>query len=292
MDVDQDSATGMAPERNEPTWEGLALLPRIEQVLSGRGIPCTAFLRCDAQIKERYGHHLAIQERCAPTLDRFVKNGGELAWHAHLYRLVAGAYTAVRDEHEACDQIEEAIVETRRAGFRFSCGRLGEAWHATACMGAMDRLGIAIDSTALPGRRRADATLWFDWEPTPNAPYHPSGNDYRRPGADPLRILEVPMSTAEIRTAYDTRPLRRYLNPTFHPELFEQGLRNYLDERRTIEPSALVLVFHPGELLERAADGLCAHSWGAFNRNLDVLASVIRQSGAEPAFQRLSEVRT
>lgn len=55
------------------------------------------------------------------------------------------------------------------------------------------------------------------------------------------------------------------------------------------EGNALVLVFHPAELLDRPADRLCAFSWSAFGRNLDIITAIVRESGAEPAFRRLSE---
>jgi hypothetical protein len=157
-------------------------------------------------------------------------------------------------------------------------------------MQALDRMGLAIDSTAVPGRYRNDESRQFDWRPTPNRAYHPSREDFRIPGnGSSLRLLEVPMTTSPVFADYDKAPVRRYLNPTFHEHLFLEGLQAYLARLSDEVEHDLVLIFHPDELLPREPNGLHNFGWETFCRNLNVLTELLAASHHQPRFCRLSE---
>jgi hypothetical protein len=291
FDLDQDGATGLSPERNAISWEGLKLLPRIVDELIGRGIRATAFVRCDQQISDLLGDSLALLDSNAPALERLARAGGEVGWHPHLYRRSGERYAPIRDADEACDQLVKIRESAVKAGFQARSVRLGESWHAAGCMRTLDQLGLEVDSTALPGRKRVDPTLSFDWEPSPNEPYHPSHSDHRIPGGRPLGILEIPMSTAPVRTSYDPAPLRRYINLAFPPALFREAIEGFLAERKGSHKTVLVLIFHPGELLPGSPNGLCAQSWQAFVENLDFVPAELKRQGQEAEYRSLIEIR-
>lgn len=290
LDADQDHATGLHPARNEVRWESLRLLPRIATLLGEHGIRFTLFLRCDDQIHDLFGRSLALYENNREIFDPLRAAGNEIGWHPHLYQRTTTGYQPIRDADLACAQLDRVWSEIRKSELRLTSVRLGEAWHSGKTMRLLDAMGFLVDSTALPGRSRHDSELEFDWIGTPNYPYHPSVTDPRLP--DPtaaLNILEVPMTTAPILTAYDATPLRRYLNPTFHAPLFAQALDAVLDDMNADSTHTLVLTFHPSELLPQSPDGLCSQDWATFSSNLTRLVESVQRQGLEYSFRCISE---
>jgi hypothetical protein len=86
--------------------------------------------------------------------------------------------------------------------------RMGWSYHNNSTLERLDRLGIKVDLSALPGYRTYDAAPrlrsenQFDWYMSPRKPYRPSRADYRRPARDgeaSLGILEVPSFVASSR---------------------------------------------------------------------------------------------
>lgn len=276
-DLDPDQATQANPERSRFTWKGLDLLPQILDELLSRKMLGTLFVRSDAQIKTLFGDALYLFKQFKPVLDDAVNNGFELGWHPHLYKEVQNEFLPLQNSAEACAQLQQIFTELQSASLRFSSVRVGEAWHSTEMMRLLDAMGFEVDSTALPGRKRDDAARSFDWSSTPNEPYHPCTSDYRTPGSQKLKILEVPMTTSLIKTSYDKAPTARYLNPTFRPELFKAGLENYLGAFKSSKNHSLVIIFHPGELLPQPENGLHVFGWDNFVKNLSVLEEVLNR---------------
>lgn len=275
FDADQDTSTGREQSQAQPTWEGFQLIPKVDTLFRTRNWRYTVFLRCDEQIETLEGDCTALYDRHQTLWDSIRSNGNEIGWHPHLY---------VRDVQKGSDQIRRVhdCLVCKPTGFESV--RVGEAWHSTATMNLLSSLGYKVDSTAIPGRKRQDDVIDFDWEPTPNRPYYPFRTDYRTgrpsPSSDTLTILELPMNTAAMQTDYDQAPLKRYLNPCFHPHLFRQGLDNFFNSSANASAMTLTLNFHPGELLPRQPDGLYSFSWSSFERNLDILQHMLETSGA------------
>ena len=120
--------------------------------------------------------------------------------------------------------MKETYTELAKAGYVFRSLRMGECFHANETMHAANALGLTVDSTAIPGRKRNDSARVFDWLPTPDQPYFPSQNDCRVPAAGgSLPILEVPVTTMRVRAPYDVVSLKRYMNLTYHHHLFREG---------------------------------------------------------------------
>src|SRR5205085_4432929 len=102
-------------------------------------------------------------------------------------------YDIDRDEVRCAQKLVETRAELEAKGFKHLSVRIGEAFHGNAMMKTLDDLGLAVDSTAIPGRTRSDESRAFEWGPSPNNPYYPSRRDYRVPdSSDHLSILEVP----------------------------------------------------------------------------------------------------
>jgi hypothetical protein len=77
--------------------------------------------------------------------------------------------------------------------------RTGWDYGSSFLLGELDRLGVHLDFSAMPGmwaciRAGRGITVVSDWLRSPAAPYHPSRDDYQRPGEPALALLEVPLA--------------------------------------------------------------------------------------------------
>ena len=291
IDVDPDYVNASG-DRSSLSWQCLDLMPKILEEFETRGIPLTLFLRADHQIRDMMGGFLGLYEKASELWNAASARGHELAWHPHLYRREGNSYAPLRDPAACAEQLDECGEALARSGLGLSSVRIGEAWHSAATMIKLDELGFEVDSTAVPGRKRADTLRSFDWEPTTNSPYHPSRGDYRVSGQAPLNILEVPMTTSPIQTSYDAAPIRRYLNPTFRRELFSDALRNLRSAEPAAEVQTIVVIFHPDELLDRPGNDLHDYSWEGFAANLDLLTQTLDASHSDHGFRTLRDARS
>lgn len=289
-DADPDQATTSEAHRPKLSWEGLNFLEALGQEFEKRQIPWTLFVRLDDQIASLFGRADALFLRHKSFLDRHFSLGNEIAWHPHLYTCEGDKYQLVTDPDLAVAQLKRNFPWVPVDKYEMKSVRLGEAWQSNATLSLLNELGFKIDSTAIPGRHRLDPDRVFDWRGSPNRPYHPSRHDYRIESDASLNILEVPMTTGEIQTEYDQFPLRRYLNLTFHEELFQSGVKNFLSESKDMESITLVTIFHPGELNSQQANGLYAYSWPAFLKNLDFLCKLGERYGFEQSFGCLRDL--
>ena len=223
----------------------------------GEEIKFTWFIRADNQLKTIYGNAGYLLERYN-TLWNDLKNvGDEIGWHPHIYCLDAGKWKLeTRDDYLEKKLIESYETITRY--FNVTSARVGEGFQSNRSIQVLDRLGIKVDSTALPNRKRKDNERFFDWIGTPEHPYYPSKNDYRTPGADELNILEVPMSTIRMKTSYDVTPLNRYVNLSFYNSLMKDGIKELVKNKDII-----VTITHPYEVLPYSKK----HSLISFNIN-------------------------
>lgn len=266
IDIDQD---GMAfgVERDELRWTSVEIVPRLAEVFAARGVRATWFIRADNQLADVYGNAAWLLEEYEDLWSSLRDAGHDLAWHPHVYRRgESGGYETETDGSRCAEQLEWIHGDLTARGHRFGAVRVGEAFHANEAMQTLDRLGLRIDSTAIPGRKRNDAGRMFDWEPTANEPYHPSRTDYRVPGPDALSILEVPMTSIPIRAPYDEVALRRYVNLAYRADLLGPALAEHADGLST-----LVTIVHPEEAVRSPGNPLYGEGLPEIERNLDLI---------------------
>jgi peptidoglycan/xylan/chitin deacetylase (PgdA/CDA1 family) len=273
LDVDQDGIA-YGSERDTLTWKAVELIPRIAELLEARGIRATWFVRADNQLAELYGTAAYLLETHARLWASLRAAGHALAWHPHVYRRDGDTWLPETDGIRCADRLREIASELRAGGHWFQAVRIGEAFHSNETMQALDELGLKVDSTAIPGRRRDDGVRSFDWEPTANTPYHPSRADYRVPGEDALAILEVPMTTVPIQAPYDQAPLRRYVNLAFRHDLLSTAVEGELDGLPLI-----VTLTHPEEAFSNPPNPLFGGGLENIAANLDMLLERARSRG-------------
>jgi hypothetical protein len=185
----------------------------------------------------------------------------------------------VRDEEEVSRLLRSTHAELLAKGHEFASVRMGEAIGGNLILRTLAGLGLEVDSSAIPGRRRLDRDRWFDWSGSPNTPFRPSVADYRVPGSPELPILEVPMTVSLVHAPFDPDPLPRYTNLAYHPAIFAAALDrwfNGLTDKTANE--VLTLIAHPDELLTQPDQHpLYAFTPDALRTNIETVLDMARQ---------------
>jgi len=237
IDVDPDNYDpSIFGVKGMMSWQGVDVclndfIRQLEVLKSkwGRSPRLTWFIRADQEIQKEHDSAGYLFEKYERYWKDFVSQGHELAWHPH-DRLLS--------------DIRKSYQDLKALGHSFFSVRIGESFHSNDLMAELDAWGFQIDSTALPGRARQDQDRVFDWLPTPQEPYFPSMNDYRKPGNPSRKILEVPMTMIGTRAPYDQDVVKRYLNLSYRPEILNQDLGRVI-----VEQDLVVTILHPSELL-------------------------------------------
>jgi hypothetical protein len=214
VDPDRERLLGTPPGRL--MWRGATEgIPAIKQALRGltdaaRSEPVfTWFLRADEQVRQMHGDY-GWFARAHGAMVRSLRDGGdELGWHPHFWRFDAARGIWYQEILDVAWQLEMLRWAHRDLAAALSAPprsvRMGWSYLNNAACAELDRLGIAVELSALPGLRTLGrrplerGENQFDWYPTPREPYRPSQADYRRPavaGEASLRLLEVPSFVA------------------------------------------------------------------------------------------------
>lgn len=272
VDVDQDGITA-ANERNDLSWESIGQVTPISRLLGARGLPATWFVRADNQLAEIYGNAAHLFHEFSDLWSLLRARGDEIGWHPHIYeRDAAGMFACDLDDERCASKLRGIHAELAVQGLEFASVRIGEAFHGNSMMRTLSSLGLHVDSTAMPGRRRHDGVRSFDWKPTPSRPYRPSASDYRVSGDDALPIVELPMTMVAVKADYDPRPLSRYLSLAYRPSILREALGRYF--AKAPDDAVIVTILHPEEVRPaRTANALYANSLDAVEENLEALLS-------------------
>jgi hypothetical protein len=183
--------------------------------------------------------------------------------------------------------LEDTWASLSKREFRPGSCRIGDAFGSNEVLQTMSRLGLRCDATAMPGRVRRDADRQIDWEGTPQHPYYPSVADYRRPGPPSLELLEIPMSMIPVKAEYDSEPLRRYLDLSFHHRALRDGVESFLPTA-----SLVVTVTHPSGVLpgvKGTRHGLISHRVDEFRRNLEFILGACERLNRASRFVTIAE---
>jgi len=174
-------------------WE---CLNRIDVLLRGmrEDMPAVTWLiRTDQSVEFSTGSFESGYTNHRPLWDKLQERGHELGWHMHTM-----SYAPLQKQF-VFDPVPDWLGEAHErlvSWFPVNATRTGWDYSSSALLSALDRLGVVVDFSALPGN-----ALWFsvgkvrlmtDWRDCPEVPYHPSGNDYQRSGTAPLKLWEVP----------------------------------------------------------------------------------------------------
>lgn len=294
IDVDNDGVEH--DERTALSWTSVSRIPRIKELFDEFDLCLTWFVRADNQLRDVYGTAAYLLLEHERLWSELIESGDELAWHPHLYERCEGGvhYVADTDERRCARRLVDTRAELVAAGYSHSSVRIGEGFHSNLMMRALDDLGLEVDSTAIPGRKRQDQSRSFDWGPTPNEPYHPSARDYRVPGStDSLSILEVPMTTMPVRASYDPGFMTRYINPAYHHANFKEGLDRLFEAQAASGRGETFLTFilHSDEVSFEGRDHpLYSFSFQEVRKNVAYLLGSLASRGMEHRALRMKDV--
>lgn len=279
IDVDPDNYDpSIFGTRQGLSWQGVDvclndLVRQLETLKSqwGKSPRVTWFVRADEEIHQEHGAACYLFERYAQYWEGFISQGQEIAWHPH---------------DRSLTDFRKSFQEIKKRGESFCAVRIGESFHSNEFMAELDAWGFQIDSTALPGRMRHDQNRAFDWQPTPQEPYFPSLDDYRKPGNLSRKILEVPMTMVGTRAPYDQDVMKRYLNLSYRPEILGPDLGRVIAEQDLV-----VTIVHPSDLLERPQEHpLLSFRMDSVMRNLSAIREHARRCQKELEFIIVSDI--
>ena len=261
IDTDPDGLSGKVTNRQTLEWRGLEHLRHLPEELQSHpqlgSTPITWFIRADGQLENILGSAGFLLEEFELLWEAASQAKHELAWHPHLYRQARreDSPEIIADPNEAQEELERLWDKVRRS-FPATSFRNGEGWHTPITYATVEKLGFQCDSTAIPGRKGADAHP-MNWERAPNQPYFPGSADLCEPGPE-RRLLEIPMNTWLVQAPYDEAQKVRYMNPAVHPKIFANALRNWENTRKlhSSELSIWVMIFHPDEVLSGQGEDL------------------------------------
>jgi len=270
IDVDNDGMTA-ANERNTLVWDSVAEVPRIGDLFARCNISATWFVRADNQLADVYGDAAWLLREWDPFWSALRRAGHCIGWHPHIVRYDEnGLVVAETDDRRCADILRATYVSLAANGFTFTVSRIGEAFQGNESMRTLDELGLKVDSTAIPGRRRDDAERRFNWSGTPNRPYRPSVADHRVPGYPALSIVEVPMTSMLVEAPYDQSPLLRYLNLAYREDVLRAAFGRYLQSLGEGD-HVVVTILHPEEARGPVVHPLYAHDLQTVANNIEYL---------------------
>jgi hypothetical protein len=281
FDVGPDDAVLGHAHEAAPAWRrteaGLADAAGLLQALArhARGpVAATWFVRADHRLAEAGAAPLAAYHAFGDFLRERRARADTVGWMPQVYSARGGP-------PDYADLPATAAL-LREAGWAADVVRMGGCFHDDRTIEGLDALGVGVDCSALPGRRKDDRGWRLDWTGTPERAYHPSHADYRVPGTPARRLLELPLSMVPVVAPYDAAPLPRYFNPAMHPALVAPVLGHLAARGDYIQ-----CVLHPDELRPPGPGGghpLIAHSPDACLENLCRLVDALRERGREHAF--------
>lgn len=242
-------------------WDSLEQIPELLSRLGADLPPITWLIRADDSVRELSGDYASGYVSRRGLWDGLRERGHELGWHMHVLTWRAGRGLIIDPEPAWLAAAHEALSRH----FEIVSTRTGWDYGSDFLFGELDRLGVRLDFSALPGNRVwvavGDRRLVVDWIDTPEHAYRPSTADYRGANGRSLDLTELPVTqfsqslpgvmkrwvwrlrngcfrvaglskkTRTLTTPWDALPARSDVwTFYFHPEDLEgEGMRHFLD---------------------------------------------------------------
>lgn len=264
--------------------EGIPAFMRLRDKIENKfdyEIPLTWFFRSDDQLKMIYGDAAWMLNKFKGVVKLLLDKKDEVGWHGHTWRWSPenkSWYQEINDKKWIIACYKEGFSSfIRAAGFKPFCFRAGWCFHNNVSLGVLDKLGVVVDLSAMPGiknlgeKNTKDGSIFYgyaDWQRTNSYPYFPSKDNYQVTKEDNYALLEIPMTTchkplisfihqllpfrveSQIQKAKPKLNLCKYiLSPTQHPYIFKKGFQETLNRFTSSKIVPIITAFHADQLL-------------------------------------------
>jgi hypothetical protein len=277
-------------------WKGLENISKVREICNSlkdsesNNAKVTWHIRSDAQLKIIYNDYAYPLREFCDLWRNLQRQGDEIGWHPHLWRWSKQNkcwYQEIHDKKWISRCLENGHKEFLKIIPNLTSIRMGWGFHNNFTMKKVNDLGLLVDLSAAPGlkhegspdQRGSHFLNHYDWTITPNKPYHPSQQDYRRPAKNnekSLNILEIPITTAPknptriliekalipLPTNLRKKMLRgadiqfktiqhRYIANITHPSFKNIAKQKFKEAKQNPKTNThLVAIFHPIELFK------------------------------------------
>ena len=235
-------------------------------------IPVTWFIRCDESVKVNLGSYEGLLEKLGNFIQKKTIAGDSFGLHPHLYSFSQkNSHNNELTKAEIENQIGEAMLAWKNFfGEIPKFTRIGEARMCNIISSSLDKYGIEIDSTALPGRARHDNGFNFDWSLTGSDSYTPSRDNYQVPSKssfENLGFIEAPFTMVPTQSSMDKSIISRYLNLSFKNHIIDDSL-DAIHQGQDV-----ICVVHPHEVISKNnhSHHIISYSGETFFKNIQSL---------------------
>jgi len=203
-------------------------------------------------------------------------DGDEIGLHFHPILKNKGIWY----QSEEIDKLSRFLNEIKKK-VKVNLVRTGWNYGNTELINLYNSLGFSTDASCCPGKYSEgtqSSVNWmgirnfYDWEDTPNYPYHPSKEDYKREGD--LNILEIPITTIG---GYS---LQFHGSPSIMKKIIETTFR-------TSQSQDCIVILHG---YSHNFD-INRKGYKNFCRNLSYIKKMSEEYGVEFEYKTISEVR-
>jgi hypothetical protein len=327
-DVDPDRETFIPGQKPDIlAWKGmLEGIPRgkeqtarLKDSLSHTPV-FTWCLRVDHQVKQLCGSYEYVLSTHQKFLADLEQSGDELAWHPHFWRRddqLGKWYQELADREFQVKMLDDASAAFQKTlPGRAKSARMGWAYHNNLTYAKLEKLGVEIECSAIPGMRilppneQIHDDGYYDWYGTPDEPYFPSREDFRRPakaGEGEVKVLEVPVfmthswawglfagailsrkkKTISPLTGALARP-SYIVNITGKPQLFGPILSALNSRLKSADRITFLTYFHADELVENVHP---VYKLEHMITNLTSVLDAARRHDATVKFLRAQDLR-
>lgn len=242
LDVDMNFGKNQSDDSNyfEECFDNIKNI-----LMSFNEIKTTWFIRVDNGIKEKYGEADYLLKRYSNQLEWLKDNGHELGWHAHC-KYGTGVYQNLEEKERTkliIEELDNNIHIVLENGLQ-RCFRMGSCLMNDTILNYLESSGVEIDCSALPRPQYPWVDKMVMWKDTIQKAYYPSINNYQITSlnkSECRKIIEVPMTTLEISTSYDSiSDIKRYINVAYKNKVFRQAISMINDD--------CVFIMHPEDI--------------------------------------------
>jgi hypothetical protein len=222
--------------------------------------PMTWLIRSDESVRFSTGDFASGYTTRRALWQGLVLQGHELGWHMHLMSFDPDAGRFRFDPRAGWLSDAWRALSTC---FRVRSTRVGWDYADEGLLRVLERLGIEVDFSALPGMLAWHSVggdrIVVDWRRCPATPYHPSENDYQRPGN--MNLLEIPITQFRCSAAELVRRIGRRLQLRSLTFAGVQNKTRMMSDRWITDYRSndliLAFYFHPEDLTGAGVGNFC-----------------------------------